>query len=139
MAEHKLEATRLLDLLDDQNGILDDFLDDLPAYLRPAMEWSGFIRRKVCPVCGHPIAGGQGATLSPCGVVVVVHRGDCCRVADTLARGYRGNPTGRWRTPAEWRRLIDTIHYAGLARPLLSSGPAGGETDRDNLFDREEV
>jgi hypothetical protein len=128
MAEHKLEPSRLFALLDDQDGILDDFLDDLPAYVRPAMEWSGFVRRKVCPVCGCQIAGGQGATLSPCGVVVVVHRGDCCRIADTLARSYRHNPTGRWRSQVEWRRLIDTVYHAGLTRPAQRENDETAET-----------
>jgi hypothetical protein len=127
MAEHKLEASQLLAMLDESipPGVLDDFLDDLASFNRPAREWSSMVRRRVCPVCGGQIPKGQGVVWSTCDVTVL-HRGDCCRVAEDLSRSYRHSPRGRWRTRTEWRRLIDTVWKNGLTRPASRET---GETD----------
>jgi hypothetical protein len=119
MAEHKLEPSRLLALLDESvpRGILDDFLDDLPSFSRPGKEWTLMLRRRVCPVCGGAIPSSDPEVLWCVAGVSMLHCGDCCRVADALSRSYRRSRRGRWRRRDEWRRLIDTVWRAGLTRP----------------------
>jgi hypothetical protein len=126
MAEHKLEPSRLLALLDESvpQGILDDFLDDLPSFSRSRWQWQSLVRRRVCPVCGEPILIGDDCIfLTNRGTRIgAVHRGDCNRVTSALTRQRRG----RWRTVTEWRRLIDTVWQAGLTRPTpgRTDGPS---------------
>jgi hypothetical protein len=129
MAEHKLEPSRLLALLDESvpPGILDDFLDDLPSFSRSRRQWQSLVRRRVCPVCGEQILiHDDFLWVVDRGIrVAAVHRGDCNRVTIALAHSYRQGPTGRRRTRTEWQRLIDTVWRAGLTRPALAA--AAGE------------
>lgn len=87
----------------------EEFLGVLTPRLRSIGQWRELLRDRTCPVCGRHVPEGEGVYYAS--LHAVFHRGGCDQTVAALAKTHRKTTKGRWRSWAEWRRLIDIVAF----------------------------